>query len=124
MSDFRFLLDQMLDTSVEDGLNSEGFHAAKISSFGMARADDEQILAFAIEKGVPLITLDEHFGDWAVLPLKQHCGVIRIKANPATSANVLAVLLPFLRRYATYNFSNTLFIVSERGVRKAYTGCL
>ena len=35
-----------------------------------------------IAEGRTLITLDEHFGDWAVLPLNKHPGVIRVKIHP------------------------------------------
>jgi len=35
-----------------------------------------------VDEGRLLGTLDEHFGDWAILPLSAHPGVIRIKASP------------------------------------------
>lgn len=42
--------------------------------------------------------LDEHFGDWVVLPLAIHPGVIRIKVNPTTANNISGILLPFLKK--------------------------
>jgi len=122
MSSCRFLLDQMLDVDVADALNGEGFSAVRVSSFGMARATDDEILTEAITRQMILITLDEHFGDWAILPLKRHGGVIRIKANPATTSTILTILLPFLRKHGSDDFSDTLFIVSKRGVRRVTTG--
>ena len=88
----------------------------------MARSADNEILTEAIEKNQILITLDEHFGDWAVLPLKNHPGVIRIKANPATTRNILDVLLPFLERHGSGDFKDTLTIISEKGIRRVRTG--
>lgn len=118
----RFLLDQMLDAHVADALNQAGFSSVRVSALGMARFADNEILAFAIEKTQILITLDEHFGDWAVLPLKNHSGVIRVRANPATTHNILAVLLPFLKTHGSEDFKDMLVIVSERGIRRVRTG--
>jgi predicted nuclease of predicted toxin-antitoxin system len=118
----RFLLDQMLDADVADALNQHGFSALRVSVLGMARSADDEILAAAIEQGQILITLDEDFGDWAVLPLQHHPGVIRVKANPATTRNILSVLLPFLKKYSSVNFKDTLVIISERGIRRVHTG--
>jgi predicted nuclease of predicted toxin-antitoxin system len=61
-----------------------------------------------------LVTLDEHFGDWVILPLSQHPGVIRIKVRPTTSKKVLNLLLPFLREHAQGQFKNHLVILSEK----------
>ena len=81
---------------------------------GDSRADDQQILDRAIAENRILVTLDEHFGDWVVLPLSKHPGVIRIKVNPTTSKNVLNILFPFLRRYKARQFENHLVILSEK----------
>jgi len=61
-----------------------------------------------------LVTLDEHFGDWVILPLSQHPGVIRIKIHPTTSEKVLNLLLPFLRRHTQEQFKDHLVILSEK----------
>jgi predicted nuclease of predicted toxin-antitoxin system len=124
MTTNRFLLDQMLGADVADALNQAGFDAVRVSELGLARSADNEILAAAIDQEQILITLDDHFGDWAVLPLKKHPGVIRVKANPATTRNILLVLLPFLKNHGTGSFKNTLTIVSERGVRRGQTGKL
>jgi predicted nuclease of predicted toxin-antitoxin system len=120
----RFLLDQMLDGDVADELNQAGFFSVRVSALGMARSTDKEILTKAIEQGRILITLDEHFGDWAVLPLKKHPGVIRVKANPATTRNILDVLLPFLERHGSGGFEDTLIIISGKSVRRVHTGVL
>ncbi|MDR4503167.1 MAG: DUF5615 family PIN-like protein [Candidatus Scalindua sp.] len=88
-------------------MRDEGYDVVRASEFNQARADDQQILEKAISENRVLITLDEHFGDWVILPLKQHPGVIRLKANPTTSKNVLKLLIPF---YA-FNLLNNLKII-------------
>lgn len=72
----------------------------RAAEVGQHRADDFQILQRAISDGRILVTLDEHFGNWAVLPLREHPGVIRLKIHPATHVNAIAILLPFLRTRA------------------------
>ncbi len=88
----------------------------------MARATDDEILAQSIEDDRVLITLDEHFGDWAILPLEKHSGVIRVKATPSTTANILINLLPFLKKHEASSFCNCLVIVSEHRIRRIKTG--
>ena len=99
MNGKRFLLDQMLDAEVAHTLLAAGNDVVRVSEVGMARSEDDHILAKAIAMGRILVTLDEHFGDWAVLPLRNHNGVIRVKTDLATTDNILAVLLPFLRQF-------------------------
>jgi len=122
MNGNRFLLDQMLDAEVAHTLLAAGNDVVRVSEVGMARSEDDHILAKAIAMGRILVTLDEHFGDWTVLPLQNHTGVIRVKTDPATTDNILAVLLPFLRQFGDKSFENTLAIVSRNRVRWIRTG--
>ncbi len=124
MSGNRFLLDQMLDADVARTLLAAGEDVVRVTELGMARAEDDSILAKAIVMRRVLITLDEHFGDWAVLPLRSHGGVIRVKAELASTDHILAVLIPFLRQFGGQSFENTLAIVSKNRVRLINTGDL
>jgi predicted nuclease of predicted toxin-antitoxin system len=109
---YRIYLDQMFHLDVARALLDEGHDVMRASETGHARADDQQILDKAIAENRILVTLDEHFGDWVVLPLSKHPGVIRIKVNPTTSKNVINILLPFLPRYKPTQFENHLIILS------------
>ena len=96
MSDtLKISLDQMFGIDVAEVLRGEGHDIVRASEVGQSRADDEQILQKAISENRILITLDEHFGDWVILPLKRQPGVIRIKASPTTSKNVLPYRITF-----------------------------
>ncbi len=61
-----------------------------------------------------LVTLDEHFGDWVVLPLSRHPGVIRLKVSPTTAKGILSLLLPFLHLHTSEQFKDHLGILSEK----------
>ncbi len=108
----RLYLDQMLRVEVADALSDEGHDVLRASEVGQERADDSQILQTAIDENRVLITLDGHFGDWVILPLHEHLGVIRLKINPTTSENAIDLLLPFLRLYSPDQFQNNLVILS------------
>ena len=116
------LADQMISRDVRDNLRSHGYDILAVSDLGMSAADDSEIMARAIKENRILVTLDEHFGDWAVLPLKQHPGVIRIKTNPTTSENIEKLLLPFLKKHSEASFQNKLVIVSVRNISWVVTG--
>lgn len=117
MTRLRLLLDQMIDASVARALLSQGHDVVRTSEVGMAREDDAGVLQRAVQDDRVLVTLDKHFGDWAVLPLSVHPGVIRIKADPATSDEILSILLPFLDQQCNHDFRNQLVIVRKLGVR-------
>jgi len=113
----RLYLDQMLGLDVFKALRNEGYNVLRSLDTGQSRADDQQILQKAIAENRILITLDEHFGDWVVLPLSKHPGVIRIKVHPATSERIISLLLPFLRKHKMEEFKDHLVILSEKRVK-------
>ena len=117
----KLYLDQMLQIDVARALRDEGHDVVRASEVGQARADDQQILQKAIAENRILVTLDEHFGDWVILPLSRHPGVIRLKVNPTTSKNVVEVLLPFLRLHSSAQFKNHLVILSPRRSKWVHT---
>ena len=111
---YRLYLDQMLNLAVSQALKEQGYDTVRASEIGQARADDQKILEQAVSQNRILITLDEHFGDWVVLPLSRHPGVIRLKINPTTSENVISLLLPFLRYHSPAQFRDRLVILSPK----------
>ncbi len=117
----RLYLDQMLRIEVAQALIDEGHDVLRASEVGQSRADDYEILQKAITNERALVTLDEHFGDWVVLPLSEHHGVIRLKINPATSKNAIDLLLLFLRLHPPNQIVNHLVILSPKKSRWIYT---
>jgi len=117
----RLYLDQMLRHEVAQALRDEGHDVLRATEVGQARADDHQILQKAISENRVLATLDEHFGDWVILPLSEHSGVIRLKINPTTSDNAIKLLLPFLRLHSSDQFKNYLVILSTKRSKWVYT---
>jgi len=117
----RLYVDQMLQRDLAQALRNEGHDVVRASEVGQARADDAEILERAISEDRILVTLDEHFGDWVVLPLSKHPGVIRLKIDPTTSKNAIALLIPFLRLHSSEQFRNHLVIVSPKRTKWIFT---
>ena len=113
----RLYLDQMLRVELAELLRAAGHDVVRASETGQERADDGLILERAGRDERTLVTLDEHFGDWAVLPLSKHCGVIRVKTHPTSTENVARLLLPLLANRTREDFRNRLVIVSLARVR-------
>lgn len=113
----RLYFDQMLKVDLALRLRAAGHDVIRASEIDQARADDALILERAVRERRILVTLDAHFGDWAVLPLSEHLGVIRIKANPTSTKMVAGILIPLLANHSETDFCNRLVIASSSRVR-------
>jgi predicted nuclease of predicted toxin-antitoxin system len=111
----------MFRVDVAEALRAAGHDVLRGSEVGHSRANDDQILRRAIKEKRILVTLDEHFGDWVVLPLSRHPGVIRLKVNPTTSRNVIDLLIPFLQSSSVEELKNHLVIVSAKRIKWVHT---
>jgi len=107
----------MFKVDVAESLRQEGHDVLRASEAGQERADDSEILQKAISDNRVLVTLDEHFGDWVVLPLSRHPGVIRLKINPTTSKNAIELIAPFLRNFSQSQLKNHLVILSKTRIK-------
>lgn len=113
----RILLDQMLDEGVANALRECGHDVVRVASIGLATAGDDEILAQAVSDNRILVTLDERFGDWVVLPINGQPGVIRVKAIPARTDVILDLLLPFFRTHESAVFNDSFVIVRKNETR-------
>ena len=102
----------MLRQDFAELLRESGHNVLRAEDMGQTRADDAEILQVACIQGRTLITLDAHFGDWAVLPLSRHPGVIRLKMHPPTVTDLADVLLPFLKKHDQEQFRDHLVILT------------
>jgi predicted nuclease of predicted toxin-antitoxin system len=113
----RLYLDQMFRLDLAAILRSQEHDVLCASEAGQQTADDSEILRMAIEEDRTLITMDEHFGDWAILPLARHPGVLRVKTHPSTTSNIARMLCPFLAAHSQDELRDHLIILSPRSER-------
>ncbi len=118
---FRLYLDQMIRLDVAEVLRDKGYDVIRASEVGQSRSDDYEILQKAIAENRILITLDEHFGDWVILPLSKHPGVIRVKVHPTISKSILKLLLPILHIHSSKRFKDHLVILSSKQTKWIHT---
>jgi len=118
----KLYLDQMLRVEIVEQLRALGHDVLSTRDLGQSTADDREVLGFAVQQGRVLITLDHHFGDWAVLPLCRHPGVIRLKVHPPETSKLIAVLERVLRTQSPEDFRDHLVIAgptTERWINTA-----
>ncbi|MDM8544391.1 DUF5615 family PIN-like protein [Desulfococcaceae bacterium HSG9] len=113
----KLFIDQMIDRDIIVALRAAGYDVECTSEKGMARSDDLEILKYCTNNKRTLVTLDEHFGDWTVIKLTEHAGVIRLKVNPTSSSMIKDALFPFLEQNKDREFQNLLVIVKDSGIR-------
>ena len=113
----RIYLDQMLKAGLAEILRSERHDVVRAEEVDHSRTEDDVILDFAVKDNRVLVTLDEDFGDWAILPLVEHPGVIREKVHPPTTEGIAKILVPLLARREQEDFRNRLVILTTRNVR-------
>jgi predicted nuclease of predicted toxin-antitoxin system len=118
----RLYLDQMFRLDLAMLLRSQGHDVLCAAEAGQQTADDADILQKAVNEGRILVTRDEHFGHWAILPLDKHPGVVRVKVHPTVTASIARLLLPFLASHHEEEFADHLIILSPRGERWIETG--
>ena len=107
----------MLHLEIAKGLRDRGHDVLHATEADQARADDREILERVIQENRILITFDQHFGNWAVLPLDRHPGVIRLCLDDAKHQEVVEILTAFLEDLDADAFINFLAIITESNVR-------
>lgn len=112
----KLFTDQMIGKDVVAALRASGYDVECTSEKGMARSDDLEILKYCTNNQRTLVTLDEHFGDWTIIKLTEHAGVIRLKFNPGSSSMIKDALFPFLEQNKEREFQNFLVIVKDSGI--------
>jgi len=66
----------MLDVEVAVQLRLIKHDIVRVSDIRLAQADDKEIIKASKSDNRILLTLDEDFGDWAILPLKKNILVL------------------------------------------------
>lgn len=92
------LLDQGLPRSAVEHLNTAGFKAVHASSVGLAAADDSDILDYARQRGMVVVTLDADFHALLALGGMSGPSVIRVRVEGLRGKELAAFLQPVIQR--------------------------
>ena len=82
----------------------------------MQRAEDEEILAWAVERGCVLLTLDADFHALVAVRSLRKPSVVRLRREGCRAEAVVAILGPVLERYAQDLADGVLISVKEHRV--------
>jgi predicted nuclease of predicted toxin-antitoxin system len=112
----KFLLDQDVYVATTRMLRDSNHDVVRVAEIGLARADDEIILARARELGRILVTRDRDFG---TLVFVRHLlgGVIYLRILPSTLDSVHAELDRVLARYTDDDLSQAFVVIEAGGHR-------
>ena len=91
------LLDQGLPADAVSLLRELGYECWHVSEFGMQRAEDEDILSFAHERGCVVVTLDADFHALVAVRGLRGPSVIRIRREGCRAQTVVRLLEGVLR---------------------------
>lgn len=109
------LIDECLGPTVARWLKGEGHDV--VSIFDAARGmDDAQIFAWAVREDRVLVTADKDFGDLVFRDHRDHRGVILLRLDDMTSANVIRVLSELFAQHGD-QIDHHFVVVTETGVR-------
>lgn len=86
---------------------------------GLAAAEDDRLIDFAIRENRVLVTLDLDFGETYYLSRRGQFGVIVVRARPAAVEKVTMVLTNFLKSVDLegQGLSRSLVVINEKRFR-------
>jgi predicted nuclease of predicted toxin-antitoxin system len=110
----RFLVDRCVSRHVARHLRERGHDVAETRDRG-EDPGDAQVLAWAIDEGRVLVTLDKGFGELARRRRREHPCVVRLPdVPPGEQARLIAELL---NRHREETFPGAVFIVTGDRIR-------
>ena len=109
----RFLLDENISPKTAGYLKELGHEAVHVRDVGLKGAADSEIIGYAKDKGLILITVDRGFGNILDYPPKSHPGIIRLKLKYMPSSIVNSVLRSFLLKVELEEIQGNLVILEE-----------
>lgn len=108
----RFLADESCDFAAVKALKSAGFDVLAVSEF-LPSAPDKEVLKFAFDRNLIILTEDSDFGEWVFAHQERMKGVIFIRF-PATARPALGeTIISLIKHHGEQLIGN--FIVLEPG---------
>jgi len=112
------LLDQGMPADAARLFRQLGYQCWHASELGMQRASDEEILAFAANRGCVMITLDADFHTLVAVRGLRAPSVIRLRREGCRAETAVAILGPVLEHYSQDLQSGALISVKDRRVTR------
>ena len=113
----RLLLDQGLPRSTVEYLRKIGIEAVHVGEIGMAEAEDREILAYASQNGLAIVTLDADFHALLARTASAEPSVIRIRIEGLRAEGLTDLLTTVLEICKEDLRKGAMVSVTEQAVR-------
>jgi predicted nuclease of predicted toxin-antitoxin system len=111
------LIDQCLPRRLAADLRELGWSVQHVGELGMQRHLDEQILAYATDHGMVIVTQDGDFARLLALPRRAGPSVIHFRIPRATRARLVALLGSLVPQLEAELRAGCIVSVDEAGAR-------
>lgn len=99
----RFIIDADLPRSVSRVIDAYGHEAVDVRDIGMMSASDEEIVQYASDERLCVLSADLGFADVRRYPPAEYHGIVIMRlARHATSSFITRLLSSFLERIDTF----------------------
>lgn len=109
----KFLLDENISPKTVKFLKSLGFEAVHVRDVDLRGASDSEVIKFARENGLILITVDKGFTNILHYPPNTHHGIIRLKLKYMPSKIVHSVLERFFKAVRMEEIKGNIIILEK-----------
>lgn len=113
----KFLLDENISPKTANFLKELGHDAIHLRDINLKGASDDEVIKYARQYELALITIDRDFGNILDYPPGSHPGIIRLKLQYMPSKIVNFVLKTFLEEVKPQDIYGNLAIVEENRYR-------
>ena len=110
------LLDQGMPAGAAQLFRDLGYECSHVSELGMQRSEDEDILAFAGDRGWTVVTLDADFHALLAVRGLSRPSVVRLRREGCRAEAAVAILTPVLERYRIEIAQGAMISVKEHRV--------
>jgi predicted nuclease of predicted toxin-antitoxin system len=113
----RVLLDQGLPRGAVALLNRSGWHVVHTGDVGLSRATDRQIVEYAREEGMVVVTLDADFHAIIAVENASSPSVVRIRREGMKAQALASLLIEVWPSVSDHLQSGALVTIDDRSVR-------
>jgi predicted nuclease of predicted toxin-antitoxin system len=113
----RLLIDENIPRDVKEWLIKRGYDLTSVAQAHLKGSKDQTVGDYAVNNGLTVLTLDNHFVSIYRSFKKNGITVIIIKAKPATPSNIIDILDNAQRKLNLQEITRKLIIISKKKVR-------
>jgi len=113
----KILVDENIPRNAREWLTKNGFETVNVSQIHLKRAKDYAIAEYASKHSIAIITLDKGFAQIYRAFKKSALTVIIIRANPATTANIIETLNIAKQKINLNEIRSKLVIITRKRIR-------